>query len=67
MAVVVLDSSTAKRYRAGCKTENARRYRLNSEFGNYVPVARQAPLVTLRPYGDPEYFPVGVKHRYTKK
>jgi phenylacetate-CoA ligase len=39
--------------------------RLNSEFANYVPAARQAPRVTLRPTGDPEHFPVGVKHRYT--
>jgi phenylacetate-CoA ligase len=22
--------------------------------------------VTLRPAGDPEYFPAGVKHRYTR-
>jgi phenylacetate-CoA ligase len=41
--------------------------RLNSEFANYVPVAHQTPQVTLRSPGDPEYFPVGVKHRYTRK
>jgi phenylacetate-CoA ligase len=41
--------------------------RLNSEFANYVPPAYQAPRVTLRPAGDPENFPAGVKHRYTKK
>jgi phenylacetate-CoA ligase len=41
--------------------------RLNSEFANYVPAEHQAPRITLRPFGDPEYFPVGVKHRYTKK
>ena len=41
--------------------------RLNSEFANYVPAAYQAPQITLRPSGDPEYFPAGVKHRYTKK
>jgi len=41
--------------------------RLNSEFANYVPEARQTPQVDLRPFGDPEYFPVGVKHRYTKR
>lgn len=40
--------------------------RLNSEFANYVPAERQLPLVELRPNGDPEYFPPGVKHRYTK-
>jgi phenylacetate-CoA ligase len=41
--------------------------RLNSEFKNYVPAARRTPHVTLRPAGDPEYFPVGVKHRYTRR
>ena len=40
--------------------------RLNSEFGAYVPDARRSPRVTLRAFGDPEYFPVGVKHRYTR-
>jgi phenylacetate-CoA ligase len=41
--------------------------RLNSEFSNYVPLAHQALQVTLRSSGDPEYFPAGVKHRYTRK
>jgi phenylacetate-CoA ligase len=41
--------------------------RLNSEFANYVPPRRQLPEVVLRPAGDPEYFPVGVKHRYTRR
>jgi phenylacetate-CoA ligase len=40
--------------------------RLNSEFAHYVPAGRQLPQVDLRPVGDPEYFPVGVKHRYTR-
>jgi phenylacetate-CoA ligase len=40
--------------------------RLNSEFAHYVPDDRQLPQVVLRPAGDPEYFPVGVKHRYTR-
>jgi phenylacetate-CoA ligase len=40
--------------------------RLNSEFAHYVPAGYQLPKVTLRPAGDPEYFPVGVKHRYTR-
>lgn len=39
---------------------------LNSEFANYVPAALQVPLVTLYPQGHPEYFPVGVKHRYSR-
>ncbi len=41
--------------------------RLNSEFANYVPPECQMPQVALAPTGDPEYFPVGVKHRYTRK
>ncbi|WP_437319281.1 phenylacetate--CoA ligase family protein [Sorangium sp. So ce385] len=41
--------------------------RLNSEFRNYVPAGKRAPRVTLRGAGDPEYFPLGVKHRYTRK
>jgi phenylacetate-CoA ligase len=40
--------------------------RLNSEFANYVPAAYQLPQVLLAPTGDPEYFPIGVKHRYTR-
>lgn len=40
--------------------------RLNSEYAHYVPPERQVPHVVLRPTGDPEYFPVGVKHRYTR-
>jgi phenylacetate-CoA ligase len=41
--------------------------RLNSEFANYVPARYQTPIVELRPPGDPEYFPAGVKHRYTRQ
>jgi len=41
--------------------------RLNSEFTNYVPAEFQKPLVTLYPTGHPDYFPVGVKHRYSRK
>jgi phenylacetate-CoA ligase len=40
--------------------------RLNSEFANYVPKQYQLPQVDLAPMGDPEYFPIGVKHRYTR-
>ncbi|MEV7006570.1 phenylacetate--CoA ligase family protein [Streptosporangium sp. NPDC051022] len=40
--------------------------RLNSEFAAYVPPARQLPAVRLRETGDPEYFPPGAKHRYTR-
>lgn len=41
--------------------------RLNSEFANYVPVPYQQPQVELAVMGDPEYFPIGVKHRYTRR
>jgi phenylacetate-CoA ligase len=41
--------------------------RLNSEFANYVPAEYQSPQITLTLTGDAEYFPVGVKHRYTRK
>ena len=40
--------------------------RLNREFANYVPESSQAPQIELRLTGDAEYFPVGVKHRYTR-
>jgi phenylacetate-CoA ligase len=40
--------------------------RLNSEFANYTPAAYQRPRVSLRPAGDPEWFPPGIKHRYTR-
>src|SRR5262249_40426794 len=38
----------------------------NSEFSNYVPAEWQLPLVTLWPAGHAEYFPAGVKHRYSR-
>jgi len=41
--------------------------RLNSEFAHYTPAEQQLPRITLRTFADPEYFPVGVKHRYTRK
>ena len=40
---------------------------LNSEFAHYVPGDHQLPDVQLRPAGDPEYFPIGVKHRCTRR
>jgi phenylacetate-CoA ligase len=41
--------------------------RLSSEYSAYVPQPRRAPRVELRGLGDPEYFPVGVKHRWTRR
>lgn len=40
--------------------------RLNSEFANYVPNEYQQPQITLKPMGDRDFFPVGVKHNYTR-
>jgi phenylacetate-CoA ligase len=39
--------------------------RLNSEFAHYVPEEYQTPQIHLLPHGDANYFPVGVKHRYS--
>ena len=39
---------------------------LNSEFSNYVPSRRQTPRVSLYEYGHPDYFPLGIKHRYSR-
>ena len=41
--------------------------RLNSEFKNYCPAEYRLPQVTLHAAGDAEWFPAGVKHRYTRK
>ncbi|MGH3989149.1 MAG: phenylacetate--CoA ligase family protein [Pseudonocardiaceae bacterium] len=40
--------------------------RLNSEFAHYTPPEHQLPRVSLHPASDPEYFPPGVKHRYSR-
>jgi len=40
--------------------------RQNSEFLSYVPDARRTPRVVLLPLAHPDYFPKGVKHRYTR-
>lgn len=55
-----------ERERAVAESILAQLLRLNSEFASYVPLERQLPRVALAPSGDPEYFPVGVKHRYTR-
>lgn len=39
----------------------------NSEFANYVPLENQVPEITLWRKGHPDYFPVGVKHRYSRR
>ncbi|MGB3560435.1 MAG: hypothetical protein WBG66_16825 [Geitlerinemataceae cyanobacterium] len=40
--------------------------RLNSEFANYVSPEYQMPQVVLTATADPDYFPIGIKHRYTR-
>ncbi|APR86133.1 Coenzyme F 390 synthetase [Minicystis rosea] len=56
-----------ERRRAAASSIETHLVRLNSEYRTYVPAERRAPLVTLLPAGDPSYFPVGVKHRYTRR
>jgi phenylacetate-CoA ligase len=56
-----------ERERAVAASIEAELLRLNSEFKSYVPEGRKTPQVTLVKAGDPAYFPVGVKHRYTRK
>lgn len=41
--------------------------RLNSEFAHYVPEVYQPPQILLKTTADPDYFPLGVKHRYTRQ
>jgi phenylacetate-CoA ligase len=60
------ESDSAQRRSAVAEAVRIELNRLNSEFAHYVPAAAQTPVVRLRPAGDPEYFPPGVKHRYTR-
>jgi phenylacetate-CoA ligase len=41
--------------------------RLNSEFANYALAEYRRPRVELKPTGDPDWFPLGVKHRYSRR
>ncbi|MEU5879597.1 phenylacetate--CoA ligase family protein [Spirillospora sp. NPDC047279] len=59
----VPDPALANRVAAAIVTQLRR---LNSEFAHYVPEPRQRPLVRVRAFADPDYFPPGVKHRYTR-
>lgn len=69
VTVELLPGVQANAGKAARAAESIRRelLRLNSEFANYIPPERQTPHIELRPFADPEYFPVGVKHRYTRK
>ena len=54
------------RGRAAAESIRDELLRLNSEFAHYVPTEYQLPHMALLPAGDPENFPLGVKHRYTR-
>ncbi|HEX6521463.1 MAG TPA: phenylacetate--CoA ligase family protein [Streptosporangiaceae bacterium] len=56
-----------ERQRTAAQSIRTQLRRLNSEFAHYVPEECQEPQVTLLAAGDPDYFPRGVKHRYTRK
>jgi phenylacetate-CoA ligase len=60
------ESATDERTAAIAEAIRRELVRLNSEFAHYVPAQRQSPQVELRAAGDPQHFPVGVKHRYTR-
>ena len=40
--------------------------RQNSEFCHFAPADRRTPRVHQLTFGDPGYFPPGIKHRYTR-
>lgn len=60
------EAGDAARERAVAESVRGQLLRLNSEYAHYVPAEYQLPGVALRPAGDPDYFPAGVKHRYTR-
>ena len=60
------ERGSAARCEAAASSIEEHLCRLNSEFKSYVPAGRRAPRVTLVPAGDPLWFPVGVKHRYSR-
>jgi phenylacetate-CoA ligase len=59
--------ATPERERLAAESIRAELLRLNSEFAHYVPAGHQMPRVELRAADDPEFFPKGVKHRYTRR
>lgn len=59
-------SGDSELVRAIARTVQRELERLNSEFKNYVPTERRTPRIELRPRGDADWFPIGVKHRYTR-
>lgn len=59
-------ANTPERIRLIAESVRTHLVRLNSEYANFVPAEWQLPHVELLPAGDPDYFPTGVKHRYTR-
>jgi phenylacetate-CoA ligase len=59
--------ATEERRRAAAESIERHLVRQNSELANYVPAGKRTPAITLLPLGDPAHFPVGVKHRYTRR
>jgi phenylacetate-CoA ligase len=53
--------------RAAADSILAQLLRLNSEFANYTPAEFRRPRIELKPLGDPDWFPIGVKHRYSRR
>jgi phenylacetate-CoA ligase len=68
VAVELLPRQAPSEALAGAVAASIRREleRLNSEFANYAPADRRTPRVRLLQHADPGYFPLGVKHRYTR-
>jgi phenylacetate-CoA ligase len=68
IAVELLPSETANARKQSliAQSISVQLLRLNSEFANYVPQRKQIPQVELLEFGNSEYFPTGVKHRYTR-
>ncbi|MFI9504023.1 phenylacetate--CoA ligase family protein [Nocardia sp. NPDC052566] len=60
------EANTAARTQLAGASLRTQLIALNSEYANFVPAERQLPHVELLPAGDPDYFPIGVKHRYTR-
>jgi phenylacetate-CoA ligase len=52
--------------RAVASSIRAELERLNSEFLHYAPPERRTPAIELYPLAHIDYFPPGVKHRYTR-
>ncbi|GAB7037144.1 MULTISPECIES: phenylacetate--CoA ligase family protein [Catenuloplanes] len=59
-------SGTETRRRAAAEAIRAELLRVNNEFAHYVPAGYQTPDVELRAADDPEFFPPGIKHRYSR-